>query len=88
MGGLSISQAKGQGVNADVLTLWRADGDAVLIFVFLFLYFYREHPVNKILFFIETKSFPSTLPYLFFPSFFFLDISFFWLEQPSLFSCS
>lgn len=30
---LSISQAKGQGFDADVLTLWRADGKSALIFV-------------------------------------------------------
>jgi len=28
---LSISQAKGQGFDADVLTLWRADGSSALI---------------------------------------------------------
>ena len=33
VGGLSISQAKGQGLDADVLTLWRADGKSALIFV-------------------------------------------------------
>ena len=44
-GRLSISQAKGQGVNADVLTLWRADDKSALIFVQCSVLAGRECPV-------------------------------------------
>lgn len=45
VGGLSISQAKGQGLDADVLTLWRADDKSALIFVQCSVLAGRECPV-------------------------------------------